>query len=140
MVQSYYNFITAFTMKVGVIKEYAGDLPISRFFFAGGSYSNRAYVFETLKTGDTNSLNGAKSLLDSSLNLVHQIYKKWDGLLFIDGTILNEKELSYDTNMAFGVGAGVSYNTLVGPINISAGVDPNNVNQFALHFQVGYTF
>lgn len=140
LVESYYDFIVAMTMKVGVIREYEGKLPISKFFYAGGAYSNRAHIFEMLPTTDTSSLNGGRSLIDSSLNLVHQIYGNWDGLLFLDATLLNEKELSYNTDMFLGVGAGVSYNTLVGPVNISAGVDPNNVNQYAIHFQVGYTF
>lgn len=140
LVSSYYDFITAMTMKIGIIREYEGTLPISKFFYAGGTYSNRAHIFEMLPTTDTSSLNGGRTLVDSSLNLVHQIYGNWDGLLFMDTTLLNEKELSYGTEMLFGVGIGVSYNTLVGPVNISAGVDPNDINQYAIHFQVGYTF
>jgi len=139
-VLSFHRLRVALSAKVGIINEYERALPPSKYFYGGGSYSNRAYSYERLQTADTQSLLGAKSLLDTSINIIHPIYKKFDGFIFSDGTILNEAELSFDSPMVMGYGAGASYNTDVGPINMSVGFDPNIPGQYALHFQVGYTF
>lgn len=136
-----YGFLLGTKFKIGVINEYVGELPFSKRFYAGGAFSNRAYEYEGLNPSDTRSSGtGGRSLIDTSFNLLHPIYENFDILTFVDMTVLNENELSFTGPVVFGLGVGLSYNTVVGPVNTSIGFDPNKPGQYAVHFQVGYTF
>jgi len=135
------RFTIAFKTKLGMIEEFTKDLPESKLFFAGGSFSNRAYGYN--KLGATNAQYdglGGKTMIDSSLEISHPIVGKVSFALFIDSTMLSIKKADFSSDFVNSYGFGIRYKTIIGPIKLDFGINSKDSSIYAVHFQIGQSF
>jgi translocation and assembly module TamA len=127
--------------KLGLIEEYENYLPESKLFFAGGAFSNRGYGYNTLGAVDAECTNvGGKTLIDTTLEINHPLYKKIDGALFLDSTLLSAKSHRFSIDFVHSIGTGIRYISPIGPVKLDMGMDIENRSQYAIHFQIGQSF
>ncbi len=135
------RFTIAFKTRLGMIDEFKKDLPESKLFFAGGSFSNRAYGYN--KLGATNAQYsglGGKTMIDSSLEIDHPLVGKVSFALFVDSTMLSVKEADFSSDFVNSYGFGIRYKTIIGPIKLDFGVNAKDSSIYAFHFQIGQSF
>lgn len=151
---SYSKFITEMRMiktlglftfaakgKIGLIQEYEKNLPESKLFFSGGAFSNRGYGYNSLGAFDADCENvGGKTMIDTTLEMMHPLYKKIDGALFLDSTLLSQQSHRFSIDFVHSAGAGLRYNSPIGPIKLDLGMDIEKNKQYAIHFQIGQSF
>ncbi len=127
--------------KLGLINEFEKSLPESKLFFAGGAFSNRAYGYNRLGASDSmcNEV-GAKTLIDTTLEVSHSVYKNIDAALFYDATMISEKSFEFTIDFIHALGIGLRYLTPIGPVKLDFGMNVEDKNQYALHFQIGQSF
>ncbi|MDR2872030.1 MAG: autotransporter assembly complex protein TamA [Xanthomonadaceae bacterium] len=113
-------------------------MPPSVRFFAGGDQSIRGYAWREVgpRTPPPDKFAlGAKYLVTASAEFEH--YFKggpWGGAIFVDGGD------AFDTtpNFRYGVGIGLRWRTLVGPVRIDIAHGLNNPDsQFQLYLNIG---
>ena len=135
------DFTIAVKGKVGLIKELEKNLPESKLFFAGGSFSNRAYGYNRLGAYDGGCDDvGGKTIVDNSLEISHPITDKISFALFWDATMLSIKEEYFDLDFIHSYGVGVRYNTIIGPVKLDYGVNAKDSSIYAIHFQIGQSY
>jgi outer membrane protein assembly factor BamA len=129
-------------LRWGTLRVYDGDIPSSYRFYAGGMNSNRAYTYRDL--GPKNSSGdpiGFSSLVEGSVEYRFPIKGDFRGVLFGDMTFASDKTIpDYAKDGYLGIGAGLRYETPVGPVAIDAGFDPDDLGQYAIHFRMGELF
>ncbi len=135
------NFTLAGKVKLGLINEFEKSLPESKLFFAGGAFSNRAYGYNRLGASDSMCDEvGAKTLIDTTLEASHSIYKNIDAALFYDATMISEKSFEFTIDFIHALGFGFRYLTPIGPVKLDFGMNVEDKDQYALHFQIGQSF
>lgn len=129
-------------LKWGTLRLYDGEIPSSYRFYAGGMNSNRGYMYRELGPKNSNGDPvGFNTLIEGTLEYRFPIYEEFRGVLFSDVTVASENTFpDYINDIYWGVGVGLRYVTPVGPIAIDVGVDPDDLNQYAIHFRVGELF
>ncbi len=137
------------------------DIPIFKRLFLGGTYSVRGYGFQKLGPldADGNPLGGQTSLL-GNLEIRYPIFKKISGVAFLDVGHVNEDAFTVDAeDVRFACGAGLRYNTIIGPIRLDVGYkinpptfgdvantptpgqeDKEIEDRWKIHFSIGQTF
>ena len=129
-------------LKWGTLRVYDGEVPSSYRFYAGGMNSNRAYSYRDLgpKNSDGDPL-GFQSIMEGSVEYRFPVYEEFRGVLFTDFTFASDAYIpDYANDSYYGVGAGLRYETPVGPIAIDVGFDPEDSSQYAIHFRIGELF
>lgn len=130
--------------RIGVVDESSDKgLPESKYFFAGGSYSNRAYGYQELGvliSPTKDSINGASSLLNLSLEANYPIWGDIYGAVFSDNTMLNEESYDFKGDILTSLGLGARYMTPIGPFKLDIGVNSNDTSQYGISFQIGQSF
>ena len=129
--------------KAGVIDQKTNQLPESKLFFSGGSFSNRAYGFNTIgviESPTTDSINGATSMLNLSLEADYPMWDKIYGALFTDNTMLNEEKYDFSGDVISSAGVGIRYLTPIGPFKLDVGFNVNKPSQYGISFQIGQSF
>lgn len=135
------DHIIAARVKWGMLRIYEGQMPSAYHFYAGGMSSNRAYAYRELGPKELNGDPlGFNALLEGTLEYRFGIYNDFRGVLFGDLTYGGNNYLPDYALPYLGVGVGIRYVTPVGPIAIDAGVDPDDISQYALHFRIGELF
>ena len=134
--------IVATKVKVGSLHTYAGDVPNSYRFFAGGMNSNRAYGYRLLGPRDSkNNPVGFNSIIETTIEYRFPIYKDFHGVVFNDNSFIGQTYMPNDTIGYYSGGFGLRYETPIGPLAIDLGFDPKKpLEQHALHFHVGELF
>lgn len=128
----------------GVVEEDIRDsLPESKYFFAGGSFINRAYGFRELgvilsPTEDT--IYGAATWTNLSLEANYPIWGDIYGAVFTDNTMLTEDAYDFNGEIITSAGVGVRYMTPIGPFKLDVGMNVADVSQFGISFQIGQSF
>lgn len=141
LIQTHKQFTFAAKGKLGFIREFQKSLPESKLFFAGGAFSNRAYGYNRLGANDSMCAEtGGNTLIDTTLEVSHPVYKKLSAALFYDATMLSEKSFNFTTRFVHAVGMGLGYLTPIGPVKIDFGINVEDKNQYALHFQIGQSY
>ena len=105
----------------------AGDLPLSERFFLGGDRSVRGYGYKEIGPKDAagNPLGGNAFAL-GNLELRFGLYKKLRGVLFFDaGELWADQAGLPPSGVKTAVGAGLRYETLVGPLRLDWGYKLN---------------
>ncbi|CAA6803534.1 MAG: Uncharacterized protein YtfM precursor [uncultured Sulfurovum sp.] len=129
--------------KVGVVDNLTQELPESKFFFSGGSYSNRAYGYRSIGvigSPTSDSISGAASMLNLSLEANHPIVGDLYGAVFTDNTMQNEESYDFSGEVISSAGLGVRYMTPIGPFKLDVGFNVNKPSQYGISFQIGQSF
>lgn len=139
--------VIAGRVRIGAADGFGGtpDVPIFRRFFAGGVNSTRGYgrskIGPLTQGGDP---IGGRSLLEWSLEFRTPVYKDLGGVVFLDAGEVREAAFSYDaSHLQFGVGAGIRYRTIVGPLRLDLGFPldrPRGEAGWQVHFSIGQAF
>jgi outer membrane protein assembly complex protein YaeT len=130
---------------VAISPDSATLLPFNKRFFPGGENSVRGY-----QRGGASPLNaagdqiGAESVLQWNLELEQNLTRTISIVGFLDGAGITPKIESWPFDEAlWSVGAGVRWNTIIGPVRLEYGhnlnpreADPNGT----LHFSIGFPF
>ncbi len=92
-------------------------LPPTVRFFAGGDTSIRGYAYQSVGPEVNGNVVGGSYLLTGSLELDYEFRPKWSIAAFVDSGS------AYDDRPQFftGVGAGIGYQSPVGPIRVYVG-------------------
>ena len=142
-VYTFDNLTLASVGKLGLIDVKTRSLPESKLFFAGGSYSNRAYGFNTIgviHTPRENSIYGAKTWLNLSVEADYPIVGNLYGAVFSDNTMLNATTNDFTGKVISSAGLGVRYLTPIGPFKVDVGLNVNKPSQYGISFQIGQSF
>jgi len=129
---------------VGAIDEEKSDsLPESKYFFAGGAFSNRAYGFRELgvilsPTVDT--IYGAATWANLSLEADYPIWGDIAGAIFTDNTMLTADPYDFTGDIITSAGVGVRYMTPIGPFKLDVGMNVQDTSQYGISFQIGQSF
>jgi outer membrane protein assembly complex protein YaeT len=123
------------------------DVPIFRRFFAGGINSTRGYgrhLLGPLNDSSDHDPVGGRTLLEANLEFRTPLYKQLGGVVFVDMGEVRRKPWSFTSgDLQFGFGAGIRYNTLVGPIRLDLGFPleaPPGEPSWQVHFSIGQAF
>lgn len=124
------------------------SIPIFKRLFLGGSNTVRGYDFQKIPPLDENGNPlGGLSSLNANLELHFPVYQKLTGVIFGDMGLLDQDYFRYDTGeMLYTCGAGIRYNTIVGPLRLDFGYKLNppeseeKVDRWRIHFSIGQAF
>jgi outer membrane protein insertion porin family len=144
-----FNVVFASRILVGVIDPFGGtgtfDIPIFKRFFAGGPTSVRGFPFQKLGPLDMDQNPiGGNSLLEGSFEARFPIYGDLGGVAFFDFGNVYSKAFDYNlSEIKYAPGAGLRYNTLVGPIRVDVGYALNpepGIRRVQFWFSIGQAF
>jgi len=119
------------------------SLPESKYFFAGGSFSNRAYGFRELgviisPTEDT--IYGAETWVNLSFEADYPVWGDLYGAVFTDNTMLTADAYDFSGEIITSAGVGVRYMTPIGPFKLDVGMNVADTTQYGISFQIGQSF
>lgn len=111
-------------------------VPPSLRFFAGGDRSIRGYKYKSLSPRDDDGkLTGASKLATGSLEYQYNVTGKWWGAVFVDsGEAVNDIKQS---NFKTGAGAGVRWQSPVGPIKLDIAAPVADEHEHGVQFYIG---
>ena len=143
-IHSFGNLTLAAVAKGGIVdEESAQGLPESKYFFAGGSFSNRAYGFReigVIVSPTENTINGAHTWLNLSLEADYPIWGDLYGAVFTDNTMMTDKPYDFSGEVITAAGLGVRYMTPIGPFKLDVGMNVQDIEQYRISFQIGQSF
>jgi len=128
----------------GVIDEdKRNSLPESKYFFAGGAFSNRAYGYRELgviisPTEDT--IYGAATWANLSFEADYPVWGDLYGAVFTDNTMLTSDVYDFTGPIITSAGVGVRYMTPIGPFKLDLGMNVQDSSQYGISFQIGQSF
>lgn len=143
-IHTFSNLTLAAVGKLGTVDDETGDgLPESKYFFAGGVASNRAYGFReigviTSPTHDT--INGASSWLNLTLEANYPVWGELYGAVFTDNTMMTADAYDFSGEVISTAGVGIRYMTPIGPFKFDIGANVNDPSIYAVSFQIGQSF
>ncbi|MDJ0938544.1 MAG: BamA/TamA family outer membrane protein [Woeseiaceae bacterium] len=107
-------------------------LPNFYRFKAGGSQSVRGYGFEQLSNNNV----GSNHILTASAEVEYRFLENWSGAVFADiGNAFNDWN---DTDLKLGVGVGIRWYSIAGPIRIDvAQARDFDGKPWRIHFTIG---
>ncbi|MCK4504881.1 MAG: BamA/TamA family outer membrane protein [Candidatus Aegiribacteria sp.] len=141
------DFVLAMRMRSGVAFPYGDDVsvpPDDRFFMGGGT-TVRGYPFNSLgpKDSNDNPIGGRVEIL-SNFEARARIIGSFGLILFTDvGGLWNSMDNINLESTGFGVGVGLRYNTIFGPIRVDYGFAPtwsNSLKRGKFYFGLGHAF
>ena len=143
IVHTFHSLTLASVGKIGIVDEKTNALPESKRFFSGGSFSNRAYGYNSIgvitsKTSDT--IFGAYTWENLSFEANYPLLGKIYGAVFNDNTVLNDTSYDFTGTVISAAGVGVRYLTPIGPFKVDVGVNVNKPSQYGISFQIGQSF
>ena len=144
IIHTFSDLTLAAVGKVGVIDDSSGKgLPESKYFFGGGSYSNRAYGFReigiiTSPTEDT--IYGASSMANLTFEADYPIAGDFYGAVFNDNTMMTDMAYNFKGEIISSAGVGVRYMTPIGPFKLDVGFNVNKPSIYGISFQIGQSF
>ncbi len=107
VIQTIENLTLAAKAKLGLIQEFENKLPESKLFLGGGAFSNRAYGYKKIGAFDASCDEvGGKTMIATTIEASHPIYKKLEGALFYDTTLISKDSFYFNTDFRHSVGLG----------------------------------
>lgn len=132
--RTYYGFgeddrvVLAGRVKLGALAGPSiADLPPDKLFFAGGGGSIRGYGYRNVGVvTSTGVVIGGRSLVETSAELRARVTDTIGLVGFVDAGYVGENTLpDFSEEMSIGAGAGVRYQTGLGPIRLDVAVPLN---------------
>ena len=150
--RGYYGFgadnrvVLAGRLKVGsIVGADMKDLPPDKVFFAGGGGSVRGYAYRSIgvkKPGDV--VIGGRSLVEMSGEVRAKVTDSIGLVGFVDGGYVGEETYpDFAEDLRLGAGAGLRYDTSLGPIRFDVAVPLNRSkgdSSFAFYVGIGQAF
>jgi translocation and assembly module TamA len=143
------RFILAGRLKLGsIVGADVAELPPDQLFFAGGGGSIRGYAYRNVgvnvtRDGETFVIGG-RSLIESSIEARIRLTDTIGVVGFVDaGNVGEESYPDFAQQMRVGVGAGLRYNTGLGPIRLDFAVPLDRTSDdpsFAFYVGIGQAF
>jgi len=140
-------FVAAASLKGGMAYGFndTTDLPLVERFFLGGRTTVRGYEQDTLgPKGADGSPTGGNVFILTNLELRTDVIKGFGLVTFLDGgNVWNETGDIKFSEMKYTAGAGIRYNTPVGPLRIDYGHKLNREageSKGEVHFSIGHAF
>lgn len=126
------RYVLASRVKVGTLfGESRGDIPADKRFYAGGGSSIRGYPYQ--KVGPLDSSHdplGGRSLLEMSAEFRARVWGNFGIVPFIDGgSVYDAVAPDLSETMRWGVGLGLRYYTVIGPVRFDVAFPINRRNQ-----------
>ncbi len=119
------------------------SLPASKFFYAGGSYSNRAYKDRDIgiTVSPTDDLGiGGRTWLNLTVEAQYPIWDKIYGGVFFDATQISEKSYDYSGEWIQSAGVGLRYQTPIGPLKLDFAVNIHDPSINRASIMIGQSF
>jgi translocation and assembly module TamA len=149
--RAYYGFgaentlVAAGRLKLGsIVGAPISELPPDKLFFAGGGGSVRGYGYRTIGVPVGLEVIGGRSLIEASAELRARVSKSIGLVGFVDaGYVGAESFPDFDEELRVGVGAGLRYQTGLGPIRLDVAVplDPGPEDpDLAFYVGIGQAF
>ncbi len=142
-IYSFGDLTTAVVAKGGVVDELTNQLPESKFFFAGGTYTNRAYGFErvgVIFSPTRYGIDGGLTMANLSLEADYPVWGDIYGAVFTDNTMLTINSYDFSGDILSSAGIGVRYMTPIGPISLNAAANVRDISQYGIQFLIGQSF
>jgi translocation and assembly module TamA len=143
------RFILAGRLKLGsIVGADVAELPPDQLFFAGGGGSIRGYAYRNVgvnvtRDGETFVIGG-RSLIESSIEARIRMTDTIGVVGFVDAGYVGEESFpDFAQQMRVGVGAGLRYNTGLGPIRLDFAVPLDRTSDdpsFAFYVGIGQAF
>lgn len=138
------DIVLAGRLKIGGIESAVkgGFVPVEDRFYAGGSMSIRGWSRAQLGPKSDSNPIGGKSLLETSFEVRHPIYKKLSGTVFTDIGNVWLDSYSYHLNkLRYSVGVGLRYRTPIGPVRLDISRPVLDMKKsFQIHINIGQAF
>ncbi|AHF89193.1 hypothetical protein OPIT5_01900 [Opitutaceae bacterium TAV5] len=102
-------------------------IPVNKLFFPGGENSIRGYASGKAAPRDANGdYVGARSEVVVNIEFEQRVTGNWSAVVFLDGlgTAADIGDYPFDETL-FSVGAGVRYQTIIGPLRLEYGYNLN---------------
>ncbi|MEK7267351.1 MAG: outer membrane protein assembly factor BamA, partial [Nitrospirota bacterium] len=139
------NFVVAVSLKSGMSQgfEKTTELPLVERFFLGGRTTVRGYEQDTLgPKGVNGSPTGGNMFILTNLELRTDVAKGFGLVTFLDGGNVWKKNSDVKlSDMKYTAGAGIRYNTPVGPLRVDYGhkLDrETGESKGEVHFSIGH--
>lgn len=142
-IHSFGKLTLAGVAKVGVIEQTSNEIPESKLFFGGGSFSNRAYGFRemgVILSPTEESIEGASSMLNFSFEADYPVWGDFYGAIFTDNTMLTEESYDFSGDFITSAGVGMRYMTPIGPFKVDIGFNIHDPSVYGISFQIGQSF
>lgn len=123
----------------------ADNIPFNERYFLGGENTVRGYLEGGAAPLAANGDEiGAESYVLANLELEQRIYTQFSVVAFVDA-VTNSREgfFNNDSEFLYSVGLGIRYNTVVGPLRLEYGHNPDpraGDPKGTLHFSLGFPF
>ena len=109
------------------------DLPSSYRFYAGGDNSVRGYDYKSIGQRDkSGEVIGGRYLTTASLEYEQRIIENWSLAAFVDAG----DAFSKDPNIKLGVGLGIRWYSVVGPVRVDIAVPSEDPGDVHFHFSL----
>lgn len=128
--RTYYGFgaddtiVAAGRLKIGsIVGAPISEVPPDKLFFAGGGGSVRGYAYQTIGIPVGDEITGGRSLIEASVELRTRVTKTIGVVGFVDAGYVGEELFpDFAEELKVGVGAGLRYETGLGPIRLDVAV------------------
>ncbi|MGH6860337.1 MAG: autotransporter assembly complex protein TamA [Phyllobacterium sp.] len=143
------RFVLAGRLKLGtIVGAEIGELPPDQLFFAGGGGSVRGYAYRNIgvnvRRDGEDYVIGGRSLIESSVEARVRVTDTIGAVGFIDAGYVGEESFpDFAEDLRLGVGAGIRYNTGLGPIRLDVAVPLDRTDDdpsFAFYVGIGQAF
>ena len=119
-------------------------LPLTERFFLGGRSTVRGYAQDTVgPLGSNSNPTGGNAFIQTNLELRTSVWKGLGVVTFLDSGNVWQKIGDIDWSLKHTVGAGLRYDTPVGPFRLDYGYKLKKVtglNRSEIFFSIGQAF
>jgi len=128
-----------------VLADADAPIPDTLLFLTGGDTTVRGYGLRDIGVVQADgSVTAGRYLGVASFEWQRPIWRNgvrtpWESVLFVDAGLVTNQTTQVDAQVGVGVGAGLRYNSPVGPLqlDLAYGVD---AKRFRIHLNVGFSF